>query len=161
MSDKPIETAAEIAAKILPAQPVTTGTKSVKQTQSDTIDKLAAALSKAQSVITFAAKDTANPFFKSKYADLASVWEACRKALTDNGLSVIQSPSAEGPKVTVTTTLLHASGQYITSELTMTAAANTPQGVGSTITYARRYALSSMVGVAQDDDDGNAASKKV
>jgi hypothetical protein len=134
--------------------------KSIKQTQSEAIDKLGTALSKAQSCITFAAKDTANPFFKSKYADLASVWEACRKALTDNGLAVIQSPSAEGPKVTVLTTLLHASGQYIASELTMVAAANTPQGVGSAITYARRYALSSMVGVAQDDDDGNAASKK-
>ena len=129
-------------------------------TRSDEIDKLAAALSKAQAAITFASKDTQNPFFKSTYADLASVWEACRAPLTDNGLAVTQEPSTEGLKVILKTTLLHSSGQFLSSELTMQSAANTPQALGSTITYARRYALSAIVGVAQSDDDANAGSGK-
>jgi hypothetical protein len=141
-----------------PVEPIKSPVKAVYASES--VDKLAAALSKAQAAITFAAKDTANPFFKSKYADLASVWEACRAALTANELSVTQLPSADGLKVTLTTLLLHSSGQYLSSDLTMTAAANTPQAIGSAITYARRYALSAIVGVAQDDDDGNLASRK-
>jgi len=111
-------------------------------------------------VITFASKDATNPHFKSKYADLASVWEACRGPLTANGLSVSQLPAVDGMRVTLTTVLMHESGQFISQDLTMTAAANTPQAVGSALTYARRYALASIVGVAQADDDGNAASGK-
>lgn len=127
---------------------------------SETIDKLASALAKAQSIITFASKESLNPHFKSKYASLAAVWEACRGPLTTNGLSVIQFPSSEGLKVTVTTCLLHESGQWLSQDLTMTAGQNTPQAIGSCITYARRYALSAVAGVAQDDDDGNSASNK-
>jgi hypothetical protein len=66
--------------------------------------------------------------------------------------------SADGARVTVTTILAHSSGEFISEALTMTAAQNTPQGVGSTITYGRRYGLASMVGIAPEDDDGNAAS---
>lgn len=128
-------------------------------TKSDSIKELAAALAKAQSAIRSAEKDRENPFFKSSYATIASVWEACRKPLTDNGLSVSQLPSAEGSTVTVTTLLMHASGEWLASELVMTATKADPQGIGSAITYARRYALSAMVGVApDDDDDGNDAS---
>ncbi|MDQ3024323.1 MAG: ERF family protein, partial [bacterium] len=129
-------------------------------TRSDAVDKLAAALAKAQSTISFASKDATNPHFKSKYADLAAVWEAVRVPLSSNGLAVVQFPSADGLKVTLTTVLLHESGQWMSQDLTMMASANTPQAVGSTITYARRYALSSVAGVAQDDDDGNAGSGK-
>jgi len=119
---------------------------------------LGAALSKAQAEIEGASKDSVNPHFKSKYADLASVWDACRGPLTKYGLSVVQLLAADGAKVTVTTMLLHSSGQWIKSELSMTAQKNDPQGIGSCATYARRYSLSSMVGVAPEDDDGNAAS---
>jgi hypothetical protein len=138
----------------------------VKQT--DSINELAAALAAAQRMMEGAAKDSANPFFRSKYADLASVWLAIREPLAANGLSVVQMPSAEGAKITVTTILMHSSGQWISSELTMTAQRqlkdgggweelNTPQAIGSTITYARRYALASICGVAPEDDDAEAA----
>lgn len=126
---------------------------------SPTFAGLAAALAKAQGEIQGASKDKTNPHFKSAYADLASVWDACRAALTKNGLAVLQPVSAEGPVVTVSTLLTHASGEWICGELTMTAQQHTPQGIGSCITYARRYALASMVGVAPEDDDGNAASQ--
>lgn len=128
-------------------------------THSAAIAELATALAKAQSEMEGAAKDTANPFFKSKYADLQSVWTACRKALTKNGLAVAQVAGGDGVTVTVTTLLTHSSGQWLRGELTMTPTKNDPQGIGSCITYARRYALASMVGVAPEDDDGNAASQ--
>lgn len=125
---------------------------------SDNIADLAAALAKAQGTIKGAAKDANNPHFKSKYADLASVWEACRKALSDNGLSVIQTPGeCAGGTVTLTTMLAHASGQWVRETLTIPLAKVDAQGYGSAVTYARRYALAAIVGVAPDDDDGNAA----
>jgi hypothetical protein len=115
-------------------------------------------MAKAQGEMEGAAKANVNPHFKSKYADLASVWDACRAPLAKNGLSVLQPVRADGPSVTVTTILAHSSGEWIEESLTMTAAQNTPQGVGSAITYGRRYGLSAMVGIAPEDDDGNAAS---
>lgn len=134
---------------------------------SEKLDELAAALSKAQAVMTGALKDSANPFFKSKYADLESVWQACRKALTDNGLSVVQygstawqqetdSPIRAGTPVLVTR-LLHSSGQWIEGNFPIRAKDDTPQAEGSGITYARRYGLAAMVGVYQTDDDAEAA----
>lgn len=128
--------------------------------RSESIAALSAALAKAQADIEGATKGKVNPHFKNAYADLASVWDACRAALTKNDLSVLQSPAAEDAKVTVTTLLMHKSGEWISGELTMTAQQNTPQGIGSCITYARRYALASMVGVAPEDDDGNAAASQ-
>lgn len=122
--------------------------------------RLTTALAKAQAVIEGASKDKTNPHFKSDYADLASIWAACRQPLSENGLAVIQVPSADANKVTVETILAHSSGEWISGALTMTAQQNTPQAIGSCITYARRYALSAMVGVAPEDDDGNAASDK-
>jgi len=127
---------------------------------SDTLNELATAIAKAQSEIKGAAKDSANPFFKSKYADLSSVWDACRAPLTKNGLSVIQLASAEGNKVTVETVLLHTSGQLISEALSVTAKEDSPQAVGSAITYARRYGLAAIVGVAPEDDDGEAAEAR-
>lgn len=119
-------------------------------------DALATALAKAQAAIRTAAKDASNPHFGSKYADLASVWDAVRAPLTDNGLSVVQEPCGDGERVGLTTTLMHASGQFMTSTVFALAERKGPQAVGSVITYLRRYALAAVVGVAPDDDDGNA-----
>lgn len=124
------------------------------------LGELAPALAKAQSAIKGAVKDSANPFFKSTYADLDSVWGACREPLTTNGLAVVQSPRAEGPVVYVDTMLLHSSGQWIRGSLSVRAKDESPQAVGSCITYLRRYALQSFVGVAPEDDDGEAAMER-
>ena len=129
-----------------------------QQQHSNQFEKLFAALAAAQGVLAGAAKDKTNPHFRSAYADLASVWEACRGPLSKNGLSVVQLCSAAGAVVTVRTILGHSSGQWIAESLSMRSAVETPQGIGSCITYARRYALAAMVGVAPEDDDGNAAS---
>lgn len=129
-------------------------------TMSPAINELATALAKAQGAMENALKDTSNPFFKSKYADLASVWGAARKPLSDNGLSVIQTTNGDTDVVTVITTLFHSSGQWIRGTLRMRPVKNDPQGVGSCITYARRYALAAMVGVAPEEDDGEAATRR-
>lgn len=126
-------------------------------TTSDTINELATALAKAQGEMGGAKKDAANPFFKSKYADLASVRDACIGPLTKHGIAVLQSPSTSGPTVSVETMLLHTSGQWIKGEVSCTAKDDSPQSVGSAITYLRRYALQSFAGVAPEDDDGEAA----
>jgi len=128
--------------------------------QSETIGKLADALSKAQGQIKGASKDVKNEFFKSKYADLASVWDACRDALSTNGLCVAQTMDGGVESVTVNTTLIHTSGEWISGSLTLKPVKADPQGIGSAATYARRYSLAAMVGVAPEDDDGNAASGK-
>jgi hypothetical protein len=124
---------------------------------SEHVNELAAALAKAQGQIEGAVKDSANPFFKSKYADLQSVWAACRKPLSDNGLSVLQSPSTDGMRVSLETMLLHSSGQWVKGVVSVTAKEDSPQSVGSAITYLRRYALQSVAGVAPEDDDAEAA----
>lgn len=130
--------------------------------QSPEIGELAAALAIAQGEITGALKDSANPFYKSRYADLASVWDACRASLSKNGLAVIQTAStSEAGAAVITTTLAHKSGQWIRGTLAMMPVKSDPQGMGSALTYARRYALAAMVGVAQVDDDANNASGKV
>jgi hypothetical protein len=134
--------------------------------QSETIGALAAALSKAQADITGALKDSSNPFFKSKYADLASCWDACRKQLAANGLSVIQTTRMAEQGLVLVTTLAHSSGEWIAGEMPVLIAVQgksgefkevTPQAQGSGITYARRYALAAIVGLAQVDDDAEAA----
>src|SRR5437879_6409512 len=84
------------------------------------LDKIADAMVKAQSEIKGAVKDSANPFFNSKYADLASVWDACRGPLTSHGIAVIQAPTAQGNTIAVTTMLLHTSGQWVRSTLPTT-----------------------------------------
>lgn len=128
--------------------------------KSEQINELAVALSKAQGAIKGAIKDTANPFFKSKYADLSSVWEACRSQLAANGLAVVQTPCQGEAGITVETMLMHSSGQWVSNQFTMPVAKADAQAVGSAITYARRYALAAMVGIAPEDDDGNSASGK-
>lgn len=125
--------------------------------KSEQINELASALNKAQAELQSAKKDANNPFFKSKYADLTSVWEAARPVLAKNGLSVAQTVGLTG----LTTILMHSSGQYIEDTMPIVVAKqNDPQALGSAITYARRYALAAIVGVVADDDDGNAAAAK-
>jgi hypothetical protein len=125
--------------------------------QSETIGALAAALSKAQADITGALKDSSNPFFKSKYADLASCWDSCRKQLAANGLSVIQTTRMTEHGLLLVTTLAHSSGEWIGGEMPVLTKDASPQGQGSGLTYARRYALAAIVGLAQIDDDAEAA----
>ena len=127
--------------------------------QSDTIAALAEALSKAQGEMEGAKKTANNPHFRNQYADLASVWDACRDALSSNGLAVIQSPGpmADG-RMEMTTTLAHKSGEWMRGTLTIPLGKADAQAYGSATTYARRYALAAFVGIAPEDDDGNAAT---
>jgi len=125
--------------------------------QSDSIAALASALSKAQGAMTGALKDSSNPFFKTKYADLGSVIASCRQQLCDNGLCVIQCIDIIADKPVLITTLAHSSGEWIKSITPILARDESAQAQGSGITYARRYALAAIVGIAQVDDDGEAA----
>jgi len=128
--------------------------------RSESIKELAVALAKAQPEIKSAKKDSENPFFKSKYADLASVVDVIRGPLSKYGLSYVQlmQPS-EKDQVCVETILLHTSGEWISGVLTLPVTKADAQGHGSAITYARRYGLSAIAGVTSEDDDGNASVK--
>jgi len=129
--------------------------------QSESIANLAAALSVVQGKMSYAVKDSANPFFKSRYADLESVWDACRSLLADNGLAVMQFPGLytdHDKSMSLTTIISHKSGEFISQEMSVPVTKADAQGAGSAITYMRRYALAAVVGVVQADDDGNAAS---
>lgn len=128
---------------------------------SEQINELAAALCKAQGQLKGALKDSSNPFFKTHYADLTSTWDACREALQANGLAVIQSPLSTTDGIGVETMLVHSSGQWIRGSFVLPLAKADPQGGGSCITYARRYALAAFVGVCPEDDDGNAAAASI
>ena len=123
------------------------------------IKELAAALAVAQGNIDNVKKDRINPHFKSNYATLGSVWDTIRDELSKNGLAVVQLPtSAPAGSVGLLTRLIHKSGQSLEEVFYMPVAqANNPQAVGSALTYARRYALMALVGIAPEDDDGNAA----
>jgi hypothetical protein len=131
---------------------------------SEQIGELAAALAKAQGEMRHAAKDAQNPHLRNRYADLASVLDACREPLARNGLSVVQPAESGDGVVRVTTRLMHASGQWIESELAIPYATgkgtSDAQALGSALTYGRRYGLSAMVGIAADDDDGAGAGAK-
>jgi hypothetical protein len=125
---------------------------------STAINELAGALAKAQLKIRGSVKDSSNPFFKSKYSDLASVWDACHEALNENGICVMQSLEGGIGKVRVKTVLAHSSGQWICGAFEgPVARQNDIQAVGSCATYLRRYSLAAMVGVCPVDDDGEAA----
>lgn len=127
---------------------------------SETLIKFAPAFLKAQTEITFAAKDATNPHFKSKYADLESVIDAIKKPLNNNKIMFMQTFStSESGKLNLTTRLLHESGEWVEDELTMPLQKNDAQGYGSAATYSRRYALAAITGLYQADDDGNDASK--
>ena len=125
---------------------------------SDSIAKIAAALGKAMPEIQNATKDAKNPHFRSSYASLSSVLDATKPVLAEHGIVVIQSPGWDG-QCTVTTRLLHVSGEWIEGTASSPVAKADPQGVGSAITYLRRYSLAALCGITQEDDDGNAASR--
>ena len=129
--------------------------------QSDTIGNLATALAAFQWSAESAKKNAQNPHLKNKYADLGAIWEAVRDTLGDNGLAVVQLPMPSEPgTLKLRTQLLHKSGEWIASELVMPIAKQDPQGYGSALTYARRYALAAMLGVTQEDDDAAAATHR-
>lgn len=143
--------------------------------QSENLDQLATALAKAQGEIKPALKDSNNPYYNSKYADLNSVWVSCREPLSRNQLSVIQTISSSSENMDLITTLVHSSGQWIKSCIPIslpsadteldkygkTKKINKLQLLGSTLTYLRRYALSCIVGISTDeDDDGNIYSEQ-
>ncbi len=118
-----------------------------------------AAMAKAQGKIEGATKDKTNPGFKSKYADLSAVWDACREPLSSNGLAVLQFPDydPESKCVLLETILTHSDGFDKSFRIAVPVSKIDAQGIGSAITYARRYALMAAVGIAPEDDDGNAA----
>ena len=125
--------------------------------KSESISKLAAALVLAQTELGGAKKGAANPFFKSKYADLATVIEAIKEPLNKNGISFLQVVIPEG----VETLLVHSSGEYIGCVTPVVVAkANDPQALGSAITYSKRYGLQSILGIPSEDDDGEKAMNR-
>src|SRR5581483_8979658 len=128
---------------------------------SPTIGKLTEALAKAEQEFGEVVKDTKNPFYKSNYADLSTLIKATRPALSKHGLAVIQSPRIGEKGAVVTTLLSHLSGEWIADDLALPATKPDAQGIGSAITYARRYAYQSILNIAgEEDDDGNAAVGK-
>jgi hypothetical protein len=130
-------------------------------TQSPTIGELAKALAKAQGAMTSAKKSAVNPHFKSKYADLAEVIDSIRKPLSDNGIAFTQlNTTDETGTVSVTTMLMHESGEFIGSTFSAKPQQANVQGYGSTITYLRRYSAMAIAGLASDDDDGEAATSR-
>jgi len=120
------------------------------------INELAKALATAQGMLKPAAFDSVNPHFKSRYASLSSIAESCRAALASNGIAVFQGTAFADGRVVVTTMVVHSSGQWMRDELSIKPVSDTPQAIGSALTYARRYSLCGMVGVvSEEDDDGN------
>lgn len=130
---------------------------------SDSISKISAALVKAQGELNAVHKDGSNPHFRSKYATLQNIVESTRDTLRKHGLAVVQTFSdTDGTYISLNTTLLHESGEYISGTFSMRPSKADPQGLGSATTYARRYALSAILGIVTDeDDDGNASSHPV
>lgn len=129
-------------------------------TTSEQINELATALAAAQAEMGGAVKDSQNPHFKSKYADLASVRDAARP-LAKHGIAVIQScrmATVDGGMVAeVETRMVHRSGQWMADTLAVPVSKTDAQGIGSALTYGRRYSLAAFAGIAPEDDDGEAA----
>jgi hypothetical protein len=128
---------------------------------SETISEIATAMSKAQGAIEDATKKGLNPAFRSKYADMAAVRAVIREPLAENDLSVVQFPRTSDGAVEVETMILHKSGEYFAETLRMPVHRFDAHGIGSAITYARRYGLMSMLSLASEDDDGNASVQQV
>lgn len=124
---------------------------------SESIEKLAEALCAAQGEMGGAVKGSANPFFKSSYADLTSVIRAIKEPCFKHGLSYVQLPHRDGNSIGVTTRLIHTSGQWLEHEFTLPMVKGDPQAAGSAITYARRYALQALFGIPAVDDDSESA----
>lgn len=127
--------------------------------RSDSIAKLAQALAKAQGEMENASKNSQNPHFRSKYADLAEIINTVRPVLAKHGLSVTQFPSFDGTLAHVETIIAHESGEWMSGTTSSPVQKADPQGIGSATTYLRRYSLAAVCNLAQEDDDANAASK--
>ena len=128
--------------------------------KSESIAELAKSLCKAQAEMSGAAKSSANPFFKSKYADLKEVIKAIKEPFANHGLSYVQFPIEEGGRIGVETILMHESGEYLSNSFTVQLTKQDAQGAGSAITYCRRYGLQAVAGIPSEDDDGNSASSQ-
>ena len=124
---------------------------------SESINKIAAALSKAQGEMAGANKAQNNPFYKSKYSDLSEVMAAIRSPFANNNLAFVQGAEFDENRIAVTTKIMHSSGQWIEATTTLPPTKNDAQGYGSAITYAKRYGLQALAGVPSIDDDANAA----
>ena len=126
-----------------------------------TFSKIASALVKAQKAFGPALKTSSNPHFRSRYADLSACVEAVIDALNNNGIAMMQRVTPSDTGVIVETMLIHESGETISNgQLHVPASKHDAQGYGSALTYARRYSLMAACGIAPEDDDGNAASKR-
>lgn len=128
-------------------------------TKSESIKNLAIALNKAQAAMSGAKKSAANPFFKSKYANLEEVIACIKEPFADNGLSFMQFPITLDDRAGVETIVMHESGEWISGSFMLKPTKLDPQGQGSSFSYAKRYALQSILGIPSEDDDGNAASQ--
>ena len=128
--------------------------------KSETIKNIAGALNKAQAEMSGAKKSANNPFFRSSYANLEEVINCVKEPFANNGLSFVQFPISGEGLAGVETIIMHESGEFVSGEFLLKCSKNDPQGMGSAITYARRYGLQSACGIPSEDDDGNAASAK-
>jgi hypothetical protein len=166
MTEDEPHTAATYGGEVLP--PITPDRVQVQLVEepytSPEVGKLFGAMAQAQAEIGGAHKSQSNEYFGSQYADLASVWDACRQALSKAGLCVIQTPASDDESVSVTTTLGHGTGQWMRCRVRGYYPFDDdgkikrgPQIIGTIISYLRRYSLAAMCGVAQIDDDGQLA----
>ena len=125
--------------------------------KSESIAAISQAIAKAQGEVENASKNAKNPHFKSKYADLAELLNTVRPVFSIHGLAIVQMPSFDGGIASVETMISHSSGEWISSICSAPVSKQDAQGVGSAITYLRRYSLAAMCGIAQEDDDANSA----
>lgn len=125
--------------------------------KSETIAELAKAMAAAQAEIENASKNAANPHFRSKYADLAEVLNTVRPVMSKNGISISQFPAFDGGIASVETIVMHTSGEWMSGISSAPVTKQDAQGVGSALTYLRRYSLAAIAGIAQEDDDANSA----
>ncbi len=125
--------------------------------KSESIAALAKAIALSQLHVENAIKSSTNPHFKSKYADLAEILNTVRPVFSANGIAIVQTPTFESGVASVETMLCHESGEFISSVCSSPVSKQDAQGIGSAITYLRRYSLAAMCGIAQEDDDGQHA----
>ena len=128
--------------------------------KSESLKELASALCKAQDAMGGAVKGKANPFFKSKYADLGAIIQAIKEPFAKNGLSYTQFPIENEGRIGIETILMHSSGEWISQSFTVQLTKQDAQGAGSAITYCRRYGLQAVAGIPSEDDDGNGVVNK-
>lgn len=128
---------------------------------SQTLKEFAVAFAKCQGELKNAPKNSENPYFKNKYADLTTIIDTAKPILSKYGFSILQGLSSEGKTAIITTLLLHVSGEFVKDSLKLEAKDSSPQALGSAFTYGKRYAYSSILGMAtDDDDDGNGAQQE-